>query len=213
MLLADALVLASLADRGVRPDLVLGHSYGEFVALYAAGAWDLATAVRMTQARCAGIEAAVAGGETGMLATDATPELIEQVSSSHGLDLVRRQFERTRPVRGWRHREHLTQLASALTGQGRHAKMLAVPGAFHTPLLSTASRPLEEALARGHDRGAASEICQYGQQQRHRRSRRDSSQPGRQLTTPVRYAQLIGRLAAESPTCLSKSVPSKRSLA
>ena len=84
MLLADALVLAALADRGIRPDLVLGHSYGEFVALYAAGAWDFATAVRMTQARCAGIEAAVAGGETGMLATDATPEVDRTIVEQPG---------------------------------------------------------------------------------------------------------------------------------
>ncbi len=37
MLLADAIVLAALKDRGITPDVVLGHSYGEFAALYAAG--------------------------------------------------------------------------------------------------------------------------------------------------------------------------------
>ncbi len=146
MLLADALLLAALTDRGVRADLVLGHSYGEFVALYAAGAWDLPTAVRMTQARCAGIEAAVAGGETGMLASDATPDVIEQISSSLGLDLYVANLNAPDQCVVGGTRQHLATLATALTEQGRQAKILAVPGAFHTPLLSTASRPLEEAL-------------------------------------------------------------------
>ncbi len=200
MLLADSLVLAALADRGVRPDLVLGHSYGEFVALYAAGAWDLATAARMTKARCAGIEAAVAGGETGMLATDATVELIEQVSSSLALDLYVANLNAPDQCVIGGTREHLKQLASALTGQGRQAKILAVPGAFHTPLLSSASRPLEEAL-----RGATIAVPRVkfvstvnnsviGDPAEIRRNL------ARQFTTPVRYAQLIGRLAAESPT-------------
>ena len=200
MLLADALVLAALADRGIRPDLVLGHSYGEFVALYAAGAWDFATAVRMTQARCAGIEAAVAGGETGMLATDATPELIEQLSSSLGLDLYVANLNAPDQCVVGGTRTHLGQLASALTGQGRQAKMLAVPGAFHTPLLSTASRPLEEALRRPRSPQPQVKFVStvnnsvIGDPAEIRRNL------ARQLTTPVRYAQLIGRLAAESPT-------------
>ncbi|HEX4142344.1 MAG TPA: SDR family NAD(P)-dependent oxidoreductase [Pirellulales bacterium] len=200
MLLADSLLLAALADRGVRPDLVLGHSYGEFVALYAAGAWDFATAVRMTQARCAGIEAAVAGGETGMLATDAAAELIEQLSSSLGLDVYVANLNAPDQCVVGGTRKHLAELASALTAQGRQAKMLAVPGAFHTPLLSAASRPLEEAL-RGATIGAPQvkfvstvNNSVIGDPAEIRRNL------ARQLTTPVRYAQLIGRLAAESPT-------------
>ncbi|HTU25395.1 MAG TPA: acyltransferase domain-containing protein, partial [Pirellulales bacterium] len=200
MLLADSLLLAALADRGVRPDLVLGHSYGEFVALYACGAWDFATAVRMTQARCAGIEAAVAGGETGMLATDATPEVIEQLSGSLGLDVYVANLNAPDQCVVGGMRKDLAQLATALSGEGRQAKILAVPGAFHTPLLSTASRQLEEAL-RGATIGSPqvkfvstvnnSLIADPAEIRRNL---------GRQLTTPVRYAQLIARLAAETPT-------------
>jgi acyl transferase domain-containing protein/acyl carrier protein len=200
MLLADSLLLAALADRGVTPDVVLGHSYGEFVALYAAGAWDFATAVRMTQARCQGIEAAVAGGETGMLATDATPDLIEQISSGLGLDLYVANLNAPDQCVVGGTRTQLAELAASLSAQGRHAKMLAVPGAFHTPLLSSASRPLEEALRTA---AIATPTVKFvstvnnsviGDPTEIRRNL------ARQLTTPVRYAQLISRLAAETPT-------------
>ncbi len=200
MLLADSLVLAALADRGVTPDLVLGHSYGEFVALYAAGAWDFATAVNMTQARCQGIEAAVAGGETGMLATDATPEVIEQLASSLALDLYVANLNAPDQCVVGGTRDHLAQLASALTGEGRQARMLAVPGAFHTPLLSAASRPLEEALRTATIATPKVKFVStvnnsvIGDPTEIRRNL------ARQLTTPVRYAQLINRLAAETPT-------------
>ena len=76
MLLADVLMLAALRERGIEPDLVAGHSYGEYPALFAAGAWDLEQAIRVTRHRCESIDAQP-GGETGMLATTATPETIE----------------------------------------------------------------------------------------------------------------------------------------
>ena len=41
MLLADLIMHAAVTDLGIRPDLVTGHSYGEFAALTAAGVWDL----------------------------------------------------------------------------------------------------------------------------------------------------------------------------
>ena len=126
--------------------------------------------------------------------------LIEQLASSLGLDLYVANLNAPDQCVVGGTRVHLAQLAAALTGQGRQAKMLAVPGAFHTPLLSTASRPLEEAL-----RGATIAAPQVkfvstvnnsviGDPAEIRRNL------ARQLTTPVRYAQLIGRLAAESPT-------------
>ena len=104
-------------------------------------------------------------------------------------------------------RTDLAQLATALTSQGRQAKMLAVPGAFHTPLLSTASRPLEEAL-----RGATIAAPQVkfvstvnnsviGDPAEIRRNL------ARQLTTPVRYAQLIGRLASRIADGVCRSRP------
>ena len=57
VLLADAIVLAALADRGIRPDVVAGHSYGEYVAVMAAGGWEFDEALRHARPlRCDSIQ-------------------------------------------------------------------------------------------------------------------------------------------------------------
>src|SRR5262249_16989796 len=52
MLLADTIMYRVLSSLGVRPSLVSGHSFGEFAALVAAGAWTLEQAIGATAARC-----------------------------------------------------------------------------------------------------------------------------------------------------------------
>ncbi|MFE6133603.1 beta-ketoacyl synthase N-terminal-like domain-containing protein, partial [Streptomyces sp. NPDC056437] len=56
-----------LTSLGVRPDCTAGHSYGELVALWAAGAYDTATLLRLSDRRAAAILAA-AGDDPGAMA-------------------------------------------------------------------------------------------------------------------------------------------------
>jgi [acyl-carrier-protein] S-malonyltransferase len=58
----------ALEQRGITPDLVAGHSLGEYSALVAAGAIDLATAVRLVRARGRYMQEAVPAGEGAMAA-------------------------------------------------------------------------------------------------------------------------------------------------
>ena len=57
-----------------------GHSYGEYVALMAAGAWDLERAMLVTRARCDAVGASKTG-QGAMLATTATAQTVEQLSA------------------------------------------------------------------------------------------------------------------------------------
>ena len=70
MLLADIIVLAALNDLGVYPDVVAGHSYGEFPALVAAGAWTLEQAIRATRVRADLVQSS-AGADCMLMATNA----------------------------------------------------------------------------------------------------------------------------------------------
>jgi len=199
MLLADALMLAALGERSILPDVVLGHSFGEFPALYAAGAWDFETAVRMTRARCEGISA-VAVGESGMLATDAPASVVEAIIQAIPGHLYLANLNAPDQTVVGGKRVNLEKLAAALQARSHQARLLSVPAAFHTPLMAGASRLLEEQLKSATlqaprvqfvstvTNAAVEDVAQV---------RRNL---GVQLTTPVRYADLIARLAAERPT-------------
>lgn len=62
--------LAKVEDEKITPDFVIGHSLGEYSALYAAGAFDFATGLRLVQKRGALMNAATGGGMAAVLGMD-----------------------------------------------------------------------------------------------------------------------------------------------
>ncbi|HUK65406.1 MAG TPA: ACP S-malonyltransferase [Anaeromyxobacteraceae bacterium] len=68
ILAVSAAAVAALAERGVRPDLVAGHSLGEYSALVAVGALTAAEAARAVRARGIFMQEAVPAGEGAMAA-------------------------------------------------------------------------------------------------------------------------------------------------
>ena len=61
---------AKTEDEDVTPDFVIGHSLGEYSALYAAGAFDFATGLRLVQKRGALMSEATGGGMAAILGMD-----------------------------------------------------------------------------------------------------------------------------------------------
>ncbi|NUK00140.1 acyltransferase domain-containing protein, partial [Streptomyces lunaelactis] len=73
---AAHLLLTSL---GVRPDCTAGHSYGELVALWAAGAYDTETLLRLSARRAEAILAAVGDDPGAMAAVPSAPQDIPEL--------------------------------------------------------------------------------------------------------------------------------------
>jgi len=73
-------VLAAVRERGLTPDLVAGHSLGEYSALVAAGCLDLGDALRIVRKRGQLMQEAVPPGVGGMAAIlGLAPEQVEAV--------------------------------------------------------------------------------------------------------------------------------------
>ncbi|MBI1246282.1 SDR family NAD(P)-dependent oxidoreductase [bacterium] len=208
MLLADLCCLAALREAGVQPDLVFGHSYGEFPALYAAGVWSLDDVIRMTKARCDGI-LATSKNDAGLLATTAPPEEIKATIAECGCQAYLANFNAPdQTVIGGKH-VALQQLEIALKAKSYPARILAVPAAFHTPLMAGSSRMLQQALETISLSSPQIAFISTVDNQQITDVARIKRNLGVQLTTPVKYVSLIEQLAGEAPTLFVEVGPNQ----
>jgi [acyl-carrier-protein] S-malonyltransferase len=83
ILTVSAAAAAVLAARGIVPDLVAGHSLGEYSALVAAGACDAAAAAKAVRARGTFMQEAVPAGQGAMSAVlGLAPEKVREICAA-----------------------------------------------------------------------------------------------------------------------------------
>ncbi|MDO5554151.1 MAG: C45 family autoproteolytic acyltransferase/hydrolase [Planctomycetia bacterium] len=157
LLAGDVLMAKVLEERGVRADMVLGHSYGEYPAMVISGVWSFETAALATRRRCQAIEACLgcngtAPSATTMLSTNATAEeldlLFNEITTQIGKGCLyasnlnspdQTVISGTRPA--------LELLVTALKKIKRVGIILPVPAAYHSPLVAKVCDPLRDAIA------------------------------------------------------------------
>jgi len=138
-------LLDLLTAFGVTPTAVAGHSYGELVALHAAGvlsADDLWEASRVRGEAMSGDD-----GERGTMAAISGP-LDDIAEVLRGLDEPVVLANRNHPEQGVISGSHTAVDAAltALSERGLQGKKLRVSAAFHSPLVADARTPLSQAL-------------------------------------------------------------------
>ena len=137
MLLADVIVFRTLTSLGIRPDVVSGHSYGEFAALTCAGAWSLEQAIGATAARCQAIDRGCPLMPTQMLSVAAPENVVRPHVAARGdVFLSHRNAPDQTVVAG--EAGAVQTIAARLRSAGFESRPLPVPRAFHTPLLAGA---------------------------------------------------------------------------
>ena len=146
LLVADFITYAAATSVGLQPDRVAGHSFGELVALAAAGSWTFEDAVRATRARCRSIDGCE--NANGLLvSTNAKAEVVEELCSRVGGRISVSHFNAPEQTVAGGDKEAVKQLAALLKEQGLLSKILDVPAAFHTPLMEEVKVPFGQALA------------------------------------------------------------------
>lgn len=134
-----------LRSFGVKPDAVAGHSYGELVALYAAGRIDREAlhALSCLRGRLMG----EGSGDRGtMLAVRASEEQLAAILAEDNLNvtLANKNAPAQTVLSGAS--DEIDRAAQALKGRGIRGTRLNVAAAFHSAFVADAATPLREAL-------------------------------------------------------------------
>ncbi|MFF3884290.1 SDR family NAD(P)-dependent oxidoreductase [Streptomyces sp. NPDC001914] len=144
---------ALLTTAGVRPDMAAGHSYGELVALSAAGALSPGTLLALSSERAAAILAAAGadrGADPGTMAavTAGAAEVVRalrEAKAPAGVVVANRNAPRQTVISG--PSDDVTDTVRLLREAGYEARLIPVACAFHSPLVAGAGARFAEALA------------------------------------------------------------------
>jgi [acyl-carrier-protein] S-malonyltransferase len=146
-LLATAVAAYRVAhEAGLRPDLVMGHSLGEFAALVAAGSLPYAEALRLVAERGAAMREAALSRPGTMVALlgpsdDEVRALAEEAGEAWPANYnCPGQVVVSGTLAG------IDRLVALAEERGVRAARLAVDGAFHSPLVAPAAERLRPAL-------------------------------------------------------------------
>ena len=145
-----AIHLASVAGwcavrESVEPAAFAGHSLGELSALSAAGVWSEDVGLRLVVLRAELMANAGGDHEGGMLALlKADVDAVHELAERHGVAVANDNGGGQVVLSG--DRGSLDDVAGSAREMGFRAIKLDVAGAFHSPAMSAAVEPFEQAL-------------------------------------------------------------------
>ncbi|WP_252270724.1 type I polyketide synthase [Pseudomonas subflava] len=145
----EAGLLRLLRELGIDGDMLAGHSYGEFVALFAAGQIDFAGLMGLSEARGRFIveAAASAGSELGSMAMVQAPRArVEQAIAAIPQLLVANHNAPEQSIISGSS-AGIAQALDVLQQAGINASPIPVAAAFHSPFVAPAQGLLAAAIA------------------------------------------------------------------
>ena len=186
----------------MRPDMVAGHSLGEFSALVIAETLDMGDALRLVSERalamqeacelCPGTMAAVLG-----MADDKVAEICQQIPDC----VVAANYNCPGQVVISGSEVGVEQACKALKEAGaKRALKLPVGGAFHSPLMQPAAERLQKAIMNTPFYAPICPVYQNVSACAEKDKHVIQRQLLEQLTSPVRWTQSVQQMIADSAT-------------
>ena len=138
----ESILADLLRERGQRPDLVAGHSLGEYIALYIAGVFDWSTGLRLVKRRAELMDSATGGMMAALIGFD-RDQLQQQIDQTSDVVLANDNSPVQVVISGTP--EAVTAVLSQV--KSKRAVPLKVSGAFHSPFMAAAAAQFQEVLA------------------------------------------------------------------
>ena len=193
----------------LRPDMVAGHSLGEFSALVAAGALYWEDALLLVSQRAQAMQEACEMSPGTMAAVlgmpdDLVTEICQQISPSQIANspvVVAANYNCPGQVVISGSNEGIDLACKALKAAGaKRALKLPVGGAFHSPLMQPAAERLQTAIINTTFHTPACPIYQNVSARAERDKDIIQRQVMDQLTSPVRWTQSVQQMIADGAT-------------
>ena len=204
-------VALAMCSPDFRPDMVAGHSLGEFSALAAAGVLDFEAALRLVSIRANAMQKACELVEGTMAAIMALPtEIIESVCAEIDGIVVPANYNCDGQVVISGEKSAVEAACLKLKEAGaRRALILPVGGAFHSPLMAPAADELAEGIESVKFRKPVCPVYQNVTALPVEDPEIIKSNLLSQLTSPVRWTQSVKNMIADGATCFIESGPGK----
>ena len=198
-------VITALCLDDFKPDMVAGHSLGEFSALTAAGALTFEDGLRLVYARAMAMQKACEATPSTMAAVINLPdETIEQVCaelSKEGRVVVPANYNSPGQVVISGNVETVKEACKRLKEAGaKRALPLAVGGAFHSPLMEPARIELAAAIEKAPVSTPVCPVYQNVDALPHTDPAEIKDNLLKQLTSPVRWTQSVQRMLSDGMT-------------
>lgn len=198
---------------GMLPDLLAGHSLGEYSALVAAGVLPLHDAARLVQQRGRLMQAASPEGVGAMAAVLGTEDalVVEVCTAVAGQDvLAPANYNSPGQIVIGGHAAAVDRAIAELAARGvRKAIKLAVSVPSHTPLMREAANRLSEVMGQLNWNAPSIPIVQNVDAEVHGSVAAIRDALVRQLYLPVRWTDCVQALAREGASRLAECGPGK----
>lgn len=194
-----SVILAKTMDDDFNPDMVAGHSLGEFSALVAAGALSFEDGLRLVSARAQAMQKACEKTPSTMAAVLALPDArVEELCASVTEGVVvpanyncPGQIVISGSIEGVD-----AACAKMLEAGAKRALKLKVGGAFHSPLMEPARAELADAIAHTDFHAPKCPVYQNVNAEPQTDPETIKKNLIAQLTAPVRWTQTIQNMIA-----------------
>ena len=148
VLAADLALTRMLAAYGIKPDLLMGHSLGEYGALLAAGSLSFAEALEAVSARGREMASLDIPDRGAMAAVMAPLAEIERIAGSVDGYVVIANINSTHQAVIGGTTDAVERAIEAFAAAGYTANRIPVSHAFHTAIVAPISEPLRRMLSR-----------------------------------------------------------------
>ena len=204
-----SVILAKELAADFKPDMVAGHSLGEFSALVAAGALSFENGLRLVIARANAMQKACDAQPTTMAAIIGLEDtIVEDICSSIPHIVVPANYNCPGQVVISGTIKGVEEACKLLTKAGaKRAVQLNVGGAFHSPLMESARTELQAAIENTPINKPICPIYQNIDAMPYTDVARIKQNLISQLTGPVRWRQTMEHMLADGATSFTEVGP------